>query len=552
MSLSWWHGLVNRGTLKLKSSPARRHGRRRKEARRILFEPLEPRVLLDGNPGTDPGNGLINLNAGLSSPASPEAYITNPDRPGGGGVATTTTVTSSNASAVYGTAVTFTATVSAQSGGTAPTAGSVDFYDTTTSTDLGDGAFGSSTGTTSTWTLTTGVKTFNVTAGDTVTATYTAGSGFRGSSGTMTQTVNPFPITVTAVASTKTYDGSTSSSATPTISYGGPADSLVSGDTASFTEAYNTSNLGTGLTLAPAGSVNDGNGGHNYAVTLVNSTAGAIFPVGTTTTTTASTSQGSVVYGTVVTFTATVSAQSGSTAPGQGSVDFYDTTTSHDLGSGTFGISTGTTSTWTFTTGAKTFNVTTGDTITATYSPGLGFNGSSGTITQAVTPRRSRSRPLPPGRPTTVPRRPGPRRRSPAAAWSLATRRTSARASRRGTRASVTLTPSRLHQRRQRREQLRGHLGRRLGRNPTGDPVGRGGGPTLRPTTAPRRPPPHRRSLARSSAATRPPSPRPSPPRTRARARRSIPPAPSTTATAATTTPSAFWPPAAARSTRQG
>ena len=154
---------------------------------------------------------------------------------------TTTTVTSSSASAVYGTPVTFTATVSAQSGSTAPTAGSVDFFDTTTGTDLGLGTFGSSTGTTSTWTLTTGVKTFNVTAGDTITATYTAGTGFIGSSGTTTQTVTPLAITVTAATNTKAYDGTTSATATPTITAG----SLVAGDTAAFSETFDTKNAGT-------------------------------------------------------------------------------------------------------------------------------------------------------------------------------------------------------------------------------------------------------------------------------------------------------------------
>ena len=140
--------------------------------------------------------------------------------------ATTVSVTSSPASVVYGNSVTFTANVSASSGSIAPTAGSVDFYDTTTGADLGLGTLGSSTGTTSTWTLTTGVKTFNVTAGDIITASYSAGAGFIGSSGTTIQTVTPFSITVTAVAGTKTYDGTIFSVATPTIT-GGTGDAIV-------------------------------------------------------------------------------------------------------------------------------------------------------------------------------------------------------------------------------------------------------------------------------------------------------------------------------------
>jgi hypothetical protein len=105
-----------------------------------------------------------------------------------------------------------------------------------------------------------------------------------------------------------------------------------------------------------------------------------------TTATRLTASRPSVAYGTAVTFTATVAAETGSTAPRTGSFDFYDATSGHDLGLGSFSGSSGTTSTWTLTTGAKTFNVTAGDTITATYTPGVGFAGSSGTTTEVVTP----------------------------------------------------------------------------------------------------------------------------------------------------------------------
>ena len=56
----------------------------------------------------------------------------------------------------------------------------------------------------------------------------------------------------------------------------GNAAGLVSGDTAAFTESFNTKNVGTGLTLTPAGSVNDGNGGSNYTVTFVANSTGQI------------------------------------------------------------------------------------------------------------------------------------------------------------------------------------------------------------------------------------------------------------------------------------
>ena len=185
---------------------------------------------------------------------------------------TRTTVSTSQPSVVYGTPVTVTATVSAQAGSTAPTAGSVDFVDTTTSTDLGLGTFGSSNGLASTWILVTGVKSFNVTTADTITATYTLGMGFADSFGTTTQAVTARPMTITAAASTKMYDGTTSAAATPTVV------GLVGSDTLTgLSESYDTRNAGTGKTLTVAGYVvNDGNGGNNYAVTAATAVAGVI------------------------------------------------------------------------------------------------------------------------------------------------------------------------------------------------------------------------------------------------------------------------------------
>src|SRR5207247_11048766 len=78
-------------------------------------------------------------------------------------------------------------------------------------------------------------------------------------------------ITVAAAANTKQYDGNTSASAMPTID---PA--LVGGDTSGFVETYDTPDPGTGKTLTPAGSANDGNSGSNYSVTFVNDTTGVI------------------------------------------------------------------------------------------------------------------------------------------------------------------------------------------------------------------------------------------------------------------------------------
>ncbi len=114
-------------------------------------------------------------------------------------------------------------------------------------------------------------KTVNVSG---ISLSGSAAGNYQLSSATATTTANitARPITVTAATNSKTYDGTTSAAPTPTITSG----TLATGDNASFTESYASKNVGTGLTLIPAGSVSDGNGGNNYAVTLVNNTAGAI------------------------------------------------------------------------------------------------------------------------------------------------------------------------------------------------------------------------------------------------------------------------------------
>ena len=79
-------------------------------------------------------------------------------------------------------------------------------------------------------------------------------------------------ITVTAATDTKVYDGTTSSSGVPTVTTG----TLAPGDTAVWTQTFDTPLVGTGKTLTPVGSVNDGNGGLNYAVTFAQDFTGII------------------------------------------------------------------------------------------------------------------------------------------------------------------------------------------------------------------------------------------------------------------------------------
>ena len=77
-------------------------------------------------------------------------------------------------------------------------------------------------------------------------------------------TIAKEPLTITARADTKTYDGTTTGTVTPTVTSG----AIMTGDSASFSETYSSKNVGSGLTLTPSGIVNDGNAGNNYSYTF--------------------------------------------------------------------------------------------------------------------------------------------------------------------------------------------------------------------------------------------------------------------------------------------
>ena len=117
-----------------------------------------------------------------------------------------------------------------------------------------------------------------------------------------TLTVTPAPLTITATTDTKQYDSTTASSATPTYS----PDPLYNGDTlTNLSQAFLFKNvLGNGgSTLVVVGyTLNDGNGGENYAVTLVDA-VGTITPAPLTIAATTDTKQydGTTTSGTVPT-----------------------------------------------------------------------------------------------------------------------------------------------------------------------------------------------------------------------------------------------------------
>ena len=160
------------------------------------------------------------------------------------------------------------------------------------------------------WTET--YDTRNVGTGKTLTPAGVVSDGNSGANyaytyGTVTTgVISQTNITATAAANSKTYDGTTSATGTPTITSG----HIQTGDTAAFTETYDTANVGTGKTLTPAGTVTDGNGGANYNYSFVTAQNGTITIATTTNILTSSLNPSSL--GSNVTFTATVT----NTVPG--------------------------------------------------------------------------------------------------------------------------------------------------------------------------------------------------------------------------------------------
>ena len=89
----------------------------------------------------------------------------------------------------------------------------------------------------------------------------------------LTATITPLPLTVAAVSASKTYDRTTSAAGMPTLT---PA--LATGDTTSILgQAFQDAGAGVGnKVIVPSITINDGNGGANYSLSLTNFTAGTI------------------------------------------------------------------------------------------------------------------------------------------------------------------------------------------------------------------------------------------------------------------------------------
>ena len=117
------------------------------------------------------------------------------------------------------------------------------------------------------------VATFKAAATSTLALGGSASGNYMLSGASGSVTITTRATTVTAVSVTRTYDGTTTAAGTPTLT---PA--LATGDTTTtLSEAFQNSTAGTGnKVIIPSITINDGNGGANYAVTLVNCNTGTI------------------------------------------------------------------------------------------------------------------------------------------------------------------------------------------------------------------------------------------------------------------------------------
>jgi hypothetical protein len=225
------------------------------------------------------------------------------------------TVTAATSTKVYDGGTTSTATPTITSGALA-SGDSASFTETFDTRNVGSGKM-----------LTPAGSVNNSGSGSTYTITWT---------GVTTGVITAEAITVSAATNSKPYDGGTSASGVPTVTGG----SLFGIDSLTCTESYDTKNVGTGKTLTPAGSVNDGNSGENYSITFANNTTGTITALAITVTAATKTK---TYDGGLTASAATPTVTGGALASGD-SAAFTETFTNKNVGSGKTLTPTGTAS----------------------------------------------------------------------------------------------------------------------------------------------------------------------------------------------------------------
>jgi hypothetical protein len=241
-----------------------------------------------------------------------------------------TAVVSSNAVAVFGQGVTFTATVNAAAPGAGAPTGSVDFRDTTTGADLG------------TVTLTAGSATLTTAAlgvgAHAITAAYLGDTNFQTSSGGVNQAVSQ-DTTTTIVSSSAVNDASVFGQEV-TFTAVVAADAPGAGTPGGSVDFYDTT---TGTDLTPGGVALAGGsasmttsalavGAHNIQASYLGdpsfqSGSGSLMqtvnPDGTTTVVSLPAADEAVAFGQSVSLTATVSAAAPGAGTPTGSVEFF-------------------------------------------------------------------------------------------------------------------------------------------------------------------------------------------------------------------------------------
>jgi hypothetical protein len=178
---------------------------------------------------------------------------------------TTTLVNNSPAVSTYGDQLSFSVSVSSGVGAAIPDGETVELE------DASNGNAFVATGTLENGSATIVVSGLN--AGSHNLFAYYDGdnSNAAAPSTIVTQVVNKRQLFLKAVTNTKGYDGTTSAQAMPVV-VGLQGSDTVTG----LSESYADPTLGSGQSLIPSGSVNDGNGGNNYSVTFVNNITGVI------------------------------------------------------------------------------------------------------------------------------------------------------------------------------------------------------------------------------------------------------------------------------------
>ena len=234
------------------------------------------------------GSGLSGgaaTNAANNAPVAGNFAYTTPDlAPNAGPTNVSVTFTPADTANYNGAAVTITVAVNKQTPrvAVAPSVTAITYGQTLASSSLSGGTLTNAAGAT----VAIGARAFvnpgiAPNAGTTnvsVTLTPTDTANYNSTTNSLAVTVSKANLTLTPGTNVKVYDGTTSATNVPAAAGLQGTDS-VSGTTV----VYDNATPGTGKTLSiTAYTVNDGNGGNNYSVTVNTSAGGTINPAGST------------------------------------------------------------------------------------------------------------------------------------------------------------------------------------------------------------------------------------------------------------------------------